>query len=554
MTSPAEVYASRPWLSLYAPGVPADADFAIQDGLSLFRAALARAPDGPAVIYFDRKLSYAELDRLSDALASALIERGFAPSDRLALYMQNMPQFLVAVLGAWKAGGTVVPINPMNCSRELTLQFDDSRPKALICLDSLYDEVIATLPPEAARPQIVFTTGAGDMQSRNDARVLPPPLEKVTRPGAADLLGVIGGAKGAAKPQTTPRPDDVAFIVYTSGTTGLPKGAMNTHSAIAGNAQVISLWNGLPEGAAIFGLAPLFHVTGLVGHIAYAWAMAAPLILCYRFEPSLVLDLLREHRPAYMLSAITAFIALIHHKQATRDHFASLKLVVSGGAPIPPSVVEEFREKTGHYIHNGYGMTETCAGVIAVPPGRTAPVDPVSGALAIGAPCCNVRVWIADENDHPAPIGEAGEIVVSGPSIVPGYWEKPAETVAAMRIDGFRTGDVAFMDEKGWFYLVDRKKDMIVASGFKVWPREVEDVLYAHPAVREAAVVGVPDAYRGETVKAVVCLKPDADVAASDLTAWCHDRLAAYKVPKQVEIVEELPKTSTGKILRRMLR
>jgi long-chain acyl-CoA synthetase len=217
-------------------------------------------------------------------------------------------------------------------------------------------------------------------------------------------------------------------------------------------------------------------------------------------------------------------------------------------------VVEQFRKRTGLYIHNGYGLTETNAGVIAVPHRAQAPVDPASGALAIGVPKFNVRAWIADETGLPAPVGEAGEIVVSGPTVAPGYWRKPKESVDAMRPDGFRTGDIAFMDESGWFYLVDRKKDLIIASGYKVWPREVEDVLYAHPAVREAAVIGMSDTYRGETVKAVVSLKPGAAASVEDFIEWCRTRMAAYKRPHTIEIVEDLPKTVTGKILRRMLR
>ena len=205
-------------------------------------------------------------------------------------------------------------------------------------------------------------------------------------------------------------------------------------------------------------------------------------------------------------------------------------------------------------IHNGYGLTETSAGVIAGPHGVRAPVDPASGALAIGTPLFNIEAWIADENDAPAPVGQAGEIVVSGPPVSPGYWRKPVETAESMRPDGFRTGDVGIMDAYGWFYLVDRKKDVIIASGFKVWPREVEDVLYEHPAVREVAVVGVADAYRGETVKAVVSLKAGMSATTDELSEFCRPRIAAYKRPHAIEIRDELPKTMTGKILRRLLK
>lgn len=546
-------YAAKPWLSLYTPGLPHELAPQARDILSLFRAAVARAADKPAVVYFDATLTFRDLDEMSDALAAALAARGFGPGDRLAIFLQNMPQFLIAALGAWKVGGAVVPVNPMNRERELTLMFGDSEPKALVCLDTLWSDVVARLPLDAPRPPIVFTTSALDLQGRNDARALPkaaPPPE-----GAENLLRVIADMRGAPVPHgPKPKPDDIAFLVYTSGTTGLPKAAMNTHGNVAFNAQAIARWYSLQDGDAIMGLAPLFHVTGLIAHVAMSWALAAPLILLFRFEPGVVLDALAEHKPVFVVSAITAFIALLNHPEATPERFSSLRVVVSGGAPIPPSVVEDFRKRTGHYIHNGYGLTETNAGVIAVPHMREAPVDPASGALAIGTPKCNVEAWIADENGKPAPTGEAGEIVVRGPSVSPGYWRKPKETEEAMRADGFRTGDIAFMDEHGWFYLVDRKKDMIVASGFKVWPREVEDVLYAHPAVREAAVVGLRDAYRGETVKAFVSLKPGSTATPDELIDWCRVKMAAYKRPQNVEIVDDLPKTVTGKILRRMLK
>ena len=450
MTNAAEIYASRPWLALYTQGLQGEIEFAAQDCLSVFKAAVARAPNQAALIYFDGRLTYAELDARSDALAAALAQRGFVPGDRLAIYMQNMPQFLIAALGAWKAGGCAVTINPMNRQRELTLQFRDSTPRALVCLDTLYNEVIATLPPESSLPPIVLTTSARDLQGRDDARVLPGREE--VAPGVEDLLAVIAANDGVSAPALPPpRPEDIAFIVYTSGTTGLPKGSTNTHGNVSFNAQTIAKWDGLADGSPLLGLAPLFHVTGLVALIVRSWAMASPLILCYRFEPGVVLDALLEHKPIYTVSAITAFIALIHAKGATREHFASLRHIVSGGAPIPPSVVEEFRQKTGLYIHNGYGLTETYAGVIAVPQGREAPVDPNSGALAIGAPCCNVKVWIADEHGQPAAVGEPEKSSSPARWWRAGYWNKPEETAASMRADGFRTGDVGFMDEKGWF-------------------------------------------------------------------------------------------------------
>ena len=549
-------YADKPWLARYTPGLPANISPEAEDLLTLFALAAQRAGEGAAIHYFDRTINYRELDAVSDALAAALIDLGFAPGDRLAVYLQNMPQFAIACLATWKAGGIVVPVNPMYRDHELTLMFADSEPKALVCLDTLWRDVVTPLPSSKARPAIVITTRATDMQTRNDPRVFgsAAPVENAEN-GPIDLLTLLAANRGRAPAlRARAKFSDIAFLVYTSGTTGVPKAAMLSHGNIVLNGAAISRWYSLQRGDAIVAMAPLFHVTGLVAHLALSWTLAAPLILCFRFEAGVILDALYERRPAWTVSAITAFIALMNHPNARADHWTSLKAIVSGGAPIPPSVVEEFRVRTGHYIHSGYGLTETSAGVIAVPHGREAPVDLNTGALAIGVPKFGVSAWIATEDGAPAPVGETGEIVVSGGGVASGYWRKPAETAESMRADGFRTGDVGFMDSEGWFYLVDRKKDVIIASGFKVWPREVEDVLYAHPSVREVAVVGVKDGYRGESVKAFVSLKPGAEATPQSLIDWCHRHIATYKRPHEVEIREELPKTVTGKILRRMLK
>ncbi|PWS49800.1 acyl-CoA synthetase, partial [Streptomyces sp. FT05W] len=348
--------------------------------------------------------------------------------------------------------------------------------------------------------------------------------------------------------------EDTALISYTSGTSGTPKGAMNSHGNIMVNAERQRAGHPVDEGSAYFALAPLFHITGMVCQLAACVANAGTLVLAYRFEASVVLEAFAEHRPAYTVGPSTAFMALAAHPGATREHFASFKVISSGGAPLPPALVEKFREGYGPYIRNGYGLTECTAPCASVPPEHEAPVDPVSGTLSVGVPGPDTLVRIIDEKGDDVPFGEQGEIAVRGPQVVSGYWNLPEATEAAFPDGELRTGDIGFMDTAGWLYVVDRKKDMINASGFKVWPREVEDVLYTHPAVREAAVVGVPDPYRGETVRAYVSLRPGAGTEPGELTAYCRERLAAYKYPREVEILAELPKTASGKILRRELR
>jgi long-chain acyl-CoA synthetase len=555
-------YDSKPWLATYAADHPATISPAFTDVLSMFRAAVARAADRAALLYFDGELTFAEVDAQSDALASAWHERGCIRGDRVAIYLQNVPQFVITLVAAWKLGMIAVSVNPMNRARELRLLLSDSGARMLVCHESLFvdvvrpllsDEADAAARGEAALQLDVMTTSELEYQCRNDVRLFANTLRQSAE-GAVGLSTIIAAYRGHRPPDIALDPADIAMLVYTSGTTGVPKGAMNTHGNIAFNAQVYRDWMGLREGGPILGIAPLFHITGLVGHVGAAFICAAPLILACRFEPGVILEAIQEHRAEFTIGSITAFIALMSHPQAAREQLASMRRVYSGGAPIPPSIIDAFRERFGLYIHNGYGLTETSSPTHSVPAGREAPVDPSSGTLAVGLPVFNVESYIGDEEGRALPPGEVGEIISRGPMIVPGYWNKPAESAKAI-VDGyFRTGDVGFMDEQGWFYLVDRKKDMINAGGYKVWPREVEDVLYTHPSVREAAVVGVADSYRGETVKAVVSLKPGAQTTPDALVAYCKERMAAYKYPRIVEIMDDLPKTLTGKILRRELR
>ncbi|MGW6577107.1 class I adenylate-forming enzyme family protein [Streptomyces sp. NPDC054945] len=586
-------YAAKPWLGLLAAAQRASVA-PPPTVLHAFREAVARAPGRTALAYFDGRIGYAEADALSDSVAGHLAARGVRRGDRVAVMLQNTPHFVLAVLAAWKAGAVVVPLNPMYKSGEVGHILRDSGAAALVCEGGAWTAYLS----EAARDsavRTVLTASDLDFQTRNDPRVFGPTPTSTSAPApaaatllpfvpaqadapdaapdrqsspgpravdpatdptgvpAADLLTVARGGRPApdAPPLTAA---DTALISYTSGTSGTPKGAMNPHGALTYNAvrQVTS--HPLPEGAGYFALAPLFHITGMVCELAACFANAGTLVLAHRFDAGAVLDAFLEHRPAYTVGPATAFMALAAHPGVTPDHFASFQVISSGGAPLPPALVERLRTAFGFYLRNGYGLTECTAPCASVPVHLEAPVDPASGTLSVGLPGADTVVRILDEQGAEVPFGETGEIAVRGPQVVPGYWGLPAESAKAFPGGELRTGDVGFMDPDGWLYVVDRKKDMINAAGFKVWPREVEDVLYTHPAVREAAVVGVPDAYRGESVKAYVSLRPGTSVEPAELAAFCAERIAAYKYPRQVEILPVLPKTTSGKILRRELR
>jgi len=518
--------------------------------LETFRQRAAHAPQNAALAYFDTVMTAGELDAASDALAAALVEGGFELGDRIAIYMQNMPQYVITLLAAWKVGGAAVPVNPMLTPTEVVKLLADATPRVLVALDELHTAELADALHTTSVERTI-TTSALDWQQAGDPRVLPATRMPVA--DAEDLHALIADYTGRRPPLRTPSNADVAVITYTSGTTGKPKGAMNTHGNVAVGGDAYRRWFTLDDGDAVLGVAPLFHVTGLSGHIAAAITAGVPLILCYRFHPQVVLDMIRRYRPTFVVGALTVFIAMAE-SGASREDFASLTKIASGGAPVASGVLERFRAQFGTYIHNVYGMTETTAPVLAVPVGTQAPVDPKTAALSVGQPMLTAQVRVLDNDGAPVQVGEVGELAVTGPQIVPGYWRNPEQTAATFRDRWLLTGDVGYVDPEGWFYLVDRKKDMIVASGYKVWPREVEDVLYTHEAVREAAVVGRPDAYRGETVKAFVSLRDGHTVTAEELIAFCRDRMAAYKYPRDVEIVGNIPKTATGKVLRRVLR
>ncbi|HEV7787676.1 MAG TPA: AMP-binding protein [Pseudonocardia sp.] len=548
------VYTERPWLARYAEGLPADIKTEYGTLLEMFAASVARAPDTEAIRYFDGVLTMADLDAASDALAVGLAQQGFQPGDRLAVYVQNNPAFVVGLLGAWKAGGAAVAINPMNKARELTYLLTDSGATALLCLEDLYENVArGVIETGDTQVRSVITASPLDWQTRNDPRLFAD-TRKTRHDGTLDLLELIEGNTGRKPDAPAPKPDDIGILTYTSGTTGVPKGAMNTHATMSFNAQTYREWMKLTGEDSVLGVAPLFHITGLIGHVALALLLPCPLVLAHRFHPEVVLDAIKEHRPTFTVGAITVFISLAGIGGVTKDDFASFKMIYSGGAPIAPAVTDRFEQQTGLYIHNIYGLTETNSPSHGVPLGARAPVDPNSGALSVGVPVFNTVVRILGEDGEEVPVGEIGEIATAGPQVVPGYWNKPEATAASLPGGELRTGDVGFMDADGWFYLVDRKKDMINAAGYKVWPREVEDVLYGHPAVREAAVVGVPDEYRGETVKAFVSVRPGVDVTAQELIDYCKANMAAYKYPRSIDFIDELPKTTTGKILRRELR
>ena len=552
------IYEQRPWLKNYPEWVPHDLELHDETAIGDFLTSADQKPDAPAVHYFDETLSYADIDRLSNSFAAALEGLGVAKGDRVILVLQNVPQFLISTYAAWRIGAIVVPLNPMYKERELSYFCENSGAKIFITLEEIAAQLDFSFLKETSVQKEITTSPLDFLPDQNTLPELLRNIQKNSMPDCVDMLELINRYPDARVTDSAVSAEDIAYLTYTSGTTGPPKGAMNTHGNIAFNARVYQAMQQLDETDVILGVAPLFHVTGEVAHLAAAALAGIPVVLYYRFDPAETLRLIERWKITTTVASITVYIALMNHPDIEKRDLSNFAKAYSGGAPVSEAVVNQFEKMTGQYLYNVYGMTETNSPSHIVPLGKKAPVDPESGALSVGVPVpgCIMKIMDLEEDTRELPPGQIGEIVDSGPIIVPGYWQQPAETKKAIRNGWLYTGDVGKMDADGWFYVVDRKKDMIIASGYKVWPRDVEDVIYQHPAVRETAVVGIPDAYRGETVKAYVALKQghENSIAPEDIISFCKERLAAYKYPREVEIVSEIPKTLTGKILRRKLR
>lgn len=545
------LFQSKPWLSLYR--VPHTLPLPTQTILDALEFQAHSRPQAIAIQYFDTPLTYAGLNHQADCFAALLAHWGIGPGDRVALSLQNNPQFAIAQYGAWKRGAAIVPMSPMYREEELEYQLKDSGARVWVGLDSLY----AGPAGEAIRRSgVEHAITTNELDPLNAVPAVLAASHKIRHPETTDFYEALARQSPDPAHRVPVTGDHLAHLVYTSGTTGKPKGAMGLHRHIAFNANVFRTWMELTPEDAVLGMAPLFHITGLVAHLAVAALTGMPLVLFHRFQTGEAFRLARQYGATFSVASITAYIALLNDPESHKGGF--LKKCFTGGAPVAPAIPEQFEARCGSYIYNTYGLTEVNSPSHSVPYGLRAPVDPEWGALAIGIPIPNCESQIVDLKDPDRVVepGESGELCLKGPFVFEGYWNRPEATEAAFHNGWFLTGDVAVMDRQGWFYIVDRKKDMINASGFKVWPREVEDVLYRHPAVREAAVVGVPDPYRGETVKAVVALRRDwtQPVTAEEIIAFCREKLATYKVPRQVDFLDEIPKTATGKFLRRQLR
>jgi long-chain acyl-CoA synthetase len=486
----------------------------------LLTATARRHPERPALKLDDEQLTYSQLDDLTARAAGLLRDRGVGPGDRVGIMLPNVLDFPVAYYGVLRAGGVVIPMNVLLKAREVAFYLGDPEARLLF-----------------AWHEFERDARAGAEQAGADVVVVDP---GAFRPSLAEVEPLA---------EVVPRDDDdTAVILYTSGTTGTPKGAELTHASLRRNVEVVREVYGLDEHGVTLGALPLFHSFGQTCSLNVTVSAGACLTLIPRFDAGKALDIIERHRVTLFQGVPTMYSAMLHHPAGDRADTSSLITCVSGGASLPVEVLRGFEDRFGCKVLEGYGLSETS------PVASTNLPDRERKAGSIGVPIAGVEMRLVDRDGNDVAPGEVGEIVIRGHNVMKGYWNRPEATEEVMRDGWFHTGDLATMDDEGYFFIVDRKKDMIIRGGYNVYPREIEEVLYEHPAVREAAVVGVPHAELGEEVGAAVSLKEEADATADELRAFVKERVAAYKYPRHLWLVDELPKGPTGKVLKREVR
>jgi len=549
------------WLKSYDEGVPYSLKpYPEQTLLDVVRDTAHQRPNHTALIFKGRCLSYSALEKLSDAFANALLTLGVKKGERVALLLPNSPQSIITQFGIWKAGGIATPVNPLYTENELERLLNECGAETVVVLTRFYKKVKSFQPRTRVRyviatsikeylPRLLSILFTVFRESKDGHRIK-------LQPNDLWLGRLLRQHAGIPRPNVEIKPQDPALLLFSGGTTGEPKGAVGSHQALLMTGMQLRAWFGTVTAEwddVIVLTIPLFHVYGNAGVLAVGIFGRDSFAIIP--DPRDIDDLvatLRKVRPTFLPGVPTLFNALVNHPdvQAGKINFKTMKLCVSGASSLLTEVKTRFETLTGGRMVEGYGLTESMMAAV---------VTPLHGSYkpgSVGTPLPDVEVRIADAETGQGSLspGEVGEVLVRAPQLMLGYWQRPTETENAIRKGWLYTGDLGYLDEDGYLFIVDRKKDVIKPSGFQVWPREVEEVIASHPAVNEVGVVGVVDEYQGEAVKAWVVLRPDQEVTADEIRAYCRKKLAGYKVPKHFEFTNSLPKTMVGKVLRRELR
>ncbi len=526
------------WLKSYPSNVRYHLDYPYKTLGQMLDETVAKMPDTIAMIFGSQTITYRQFGNRVNRFAGALADIGIERGERVGLMGPNCPQWEIAFYALLKLGAIVVQTNPMYIEREIAYQMNDSGATTIIVLEMLYPRVRKIMQETPLQRVIVFNFLA--------------PVEPAEGLYSYDELI----KHEPVYPNVAINPiEDLAVLQYTGGTTGVSKGVMLTHHNLIANTLQVLEWSiNMEYGKErVLTILPVFHVYGMTDCMNYAVAIAATQIILPRFDPDQVLETIKAYKPTLFPGAPTMFMALNSHPRIAeyRESLASIKVCTSGSAPLPLEVAQKFAEVTegkGNLVE-GYGLSE------ASPITHCNPLDrpTLAGSIGLPLPDTDYAIMDLETGDREIPVGEIGEICVRGPQVMKGYWQKHLETAETLRNGWLHTGDIGRMDDDGFCYVIDRKKDIIIAGGFNVYPRDIEEVLYEHPKVKEVVVAGVPDLYRGETVKAYIVLKPDTEGNEKEFIAFCKTRMAAYKVPRYVEFRAELPRTIVGKVLRRKL-
>ncbi|MEW9179299.1 long-chain-fatty-acid--CoA ligase [Bacillus mycoides] len=545
----------KPWLKSYPEEIPSTISYDIQPLHGYLEKIASRYPEKKALHFLGKDVTFSDFHDKVKKFANYLQRLGIEKGDRVAIMLPNCPQSVIGYYGTLLAGGIVVQTNPLYTERELEYQLHDSGAKAILCLDLVFPRV--TNVQNATKLEHIIVTRIADFLPFPKNLLYPFVQKKqanlvvnVSESETIHLWKSVERESNADVEVPCDPENDLALLQYTGGTTGFPKGVMLTHKNLVSNTLMGAHWlYNCKEGEeVILGVLPFFHVYGMTAVMNLSIMQGYKMVLIPKFDMKMVFEAIKKHKVTLFPGAPTIYIALLNSPLLKEYDISSIQACISGSAPLPVEVQEEFERVTGGKLVEGYGLTESSP----VTHGNFLWEKRVPGSIGVPWPDTEAII-MSLETGESLPPGEIGEIVVKGPQIMKGYWNKPEETAAVLQDGWLHTGDVGYMDEDGFFYVKDRKKDMIVASGFNVYPREVEEVLYEHEKVQEVVTIGVPDPYRGETVKAFVVLKEGAECSEEELDQFARKYLAAYKVPKVYEFRSELPKTTVGKILRRVL-
>lgn len=544
----------KAWMKSYAPNIPGTLKYDEITVVHGFERSAKEFPNKDALIFIDAKLSFKKTQSMVNKIANALIDMGVKPGDKVAMLLPNMPQIVAASYAVWKIGAVVVMNNPLYTDHELEYQFNNSESSILFTLDLLGPRMIALKPKTPIKKIII--AHIRDHLGFPKKQLLPIVAKDKHRdiPPTPDVYEWTDLLK--KYPDTDPgnraKFNDLANLQYTGGTTGVSKGVMLSHKNLSCNLQQISAWfPGFKRGELTsLGVLPYFHSFGLTTVMNLNLWQAWTQVLIPRPEPGAILEAVVKHKVNFFPAVPTLYVGLLNHPKINDSNISSIKGCFSGAAPLPVEVIKEFEAKTGAQICEGYGLSET-APVATINPygGKTVP-----GSIGLPVPDTELKIVDLEEGTKEMPAGQEGEVCVRGPQVMSGYYKMPDETAKTVRDGWLYTGDIGKMDDNGYFFIVDRKKDMIIAGGYNIYPRDIDEVLFEHPKVLEACAIGVPDKYRGENVKVFVVLKPGETMTENDVVEYCKTKLASYKVPRVVEFIDTLPKSNIGKILRKELR